>query len=149
MPLTLGQPEIGPVMGPILCIFWMLITFLLPAPQTSLDHQWKANRLTFQEQVEFLGQSNILNAILNGYVTYSSARYVINELCKNGTHLGPISCSTVARTCSDERTTKIFKFRVFLNKFSLNINFIEKLSSSDVRLFTDFTQNHQIFWMRP
>ena len=37
--LALGQPEMGPVMGPILCIFWMLITFLLPAPQTSLGHQ--------------------------------------------------------------------------------------------------------------
>ena len=103
--LALGQPEIGPVMGPILCFFWMLITFLLPAPQTSLDHQWKANRLTFQEQVKFLGQSNILNAILNDSLTCSQARYVINELCKNGTHLGPILCSTVAhRVPTSERS---------------------------------------------
>ena len=136
-------------MGPILCFFWMLITFLLPAPQTSLDHQWKANRLTFQEQVEFLGQSDILSASFKDLLTCSHSKYIKNKLGDNGSQMGPISCSTVARTCSDERTTEIFKFRVFLNKFSLNINFIEKLSSSDVRLFTDFTQNHQIFWMRP
>ena len=61
----------GPVMGPILRIFWMLITFFLPYPQPKLRHQCEANRLTFQEIVEFLGQSDFLNAILNDLLTCS------------------------------------------------------------------------------